>query len=755
MLSLPRPLAGLVLFLALAASVAGSAAQQRSTESLATAFADAPSSTLLTKAARLEVDQIPLGEALRLLEVSSGVPLAYSPILLPLNRTVSCHCEELTVGEALRILLWNTGMEGVVLSDHLVIRPIEQPRFRSPTAVLVGRGIESPPVLRRRVGSITGRVVDGATMAPLGAAQVSIAELQIGALTQNNGQFLITNVPEGSYTVRVNRIGYVEAQAPVTVLTDQAVTLNFSLDSEALALDEVIVTGTPGGTRRRALGNAVTRIQTAEVTERVAVANVQEMLTSRTPGLQFQRVSGNVGSGSNIQIRGTSSFNLSSNPLIYVDGVRVDNSSKAGPMLANAGTTYRDQQGSGESNTLFDFNPEDIESIEIIKGPAAATLYGTEASAGVIQIITKKGQDGSPRFNLSVRQGVNFVPDPAGKIGTAVSCLTAEVPPCTSRDDLFTYNMYEEATRYISEGYFDWPTRNLYSYGPSRTYDLNVTGGTANVRYYLSGNFADETGPLYYNTDVTSSFRANVTALLADNLNLDVSTGFVSGNTRYGEPVGSEIGIWRVTKLSDGRCLIRMGLDSCERRGGFADFRPDDVAKIELTREYERFTGSVALNHTLGDWLSQRAIVGLDRRWDVNERLYPKEETIEPVIGQTRQGALDRETPNTMNLSLEYAVNATAQVTPNLRSTTSLGAQYFERRYESLFTNGRSFPAAISRTINQTPITQMSLGYSYIENKSMGFYVQEEVGYNDRLFLTGALRFDDNSAFGANFEAQV
>src|SRR5690606_36934037 len=147
--------------------------------------------------------------------------------------------------------------------------------------------------------------------------------------------------------------------------------------------------------------------------------------------------------------------------------------------------------------------------------------------------------------------------------------------------------------------------------------------------------------------------------------------------------------------------------------------------------------------------------VGLDRRWDVNERLYPKEETIEPVIGQTRQGALDRETPNTMNLSLEYAVNATAQVTPNLRSTTSLGAQYFERRYESLFTNGRSFPAAISRTINQTPITQMSLGYSYIENKSMGFYVQEEVGYNDRLFLTGALRFDDNSAFGANFEAQV
>src|SRR5690606_27562453 len=128
----------------------------------------------------------------------------------------------------------------------------------------------------------------------------------------------------------------------------------------------------------------------SEVTQASAVNSMQDLLTGRTPGLAFSAGSGGVGTGSAITIRGNGSFNLARDPLIYVDGVRVDNDSQAGPDVGN---------GRGGS-VLDDFNPEDIESIEIIKGPAAATLYGTEASAGVIQIITKRGAEGEPAFNV-------------------------------------------------------------------------------------------------------------------------------------------------------------------------------------------------------------------------------------------------------------------------------------------------------------------------------------------------------------------
>src|SRR5690606_7714113 len=134
-----------------------------------------------------------------------------------------------------------------------------------------------------------------------------------------------------------------------------------------------------------------------------------DLLGSREPGLSFARGSGNVGTGSQIRIRGVSSLSMNSQPLIYVDGVRVDNQGAAGPAI-------RDGR---QVSKLDDFSPDQIESIEIIKGPAAATLYGTEASAGVIQIITKKGSSGSPQFDLSIRQGTTWLMDASEKIGSS------------------------------------------------------------------------------------------------------------------------------------------------------------------------------------------------------------------------------------------------------------------------------------------------------------------------------------------------
>ena len=182
-------------------------------------------------------------------------------------------------------------------------------------------------------GSITGRVTDSQTGQAVAAAQVCIAELDLGGLTRQNGSYLLLNVPIGTHTVTVQRIGFRTITESVTVGAGETMAQNFQITEEALSLDEIIVTGTPGGTQKRAIGNVVTTVDAAAVTERVAIANMQDMLAGRTPGLQFTRLSGNVGSGSSIKIRGVGSFNLSSNPLIYVDGVRVNNQSREGPML--------------------------------------------------------------------------------------------------------------------------------------------------------------------------------------------------------------------------------------------------------------------------------------------------------------------------------------------------------------------------------------------------------------------------------------
>ncbi|MQA89263.1 MAG: hypothetical protein GEU90_03365 [Gemmatimonas sp.] len=142
------------------------------------------------------------------------------------------------------------------------------------------------PTLDAQTGTVTGVVTDAQTLQPLASAQVSITELGTGAVTQQNGRFVLINVPAGTHTVSVQRIGYGTEEAAVTVADGESVNQDFAITEEALALDEVIVTGTPGGSQRRAIGNTVATIDAAEITEQVAVSTMQDMLAGRTPGLQ-------------------------------------------------------------------------------------------------------------------------------------------------------------------------------------------------------------------------------------------------------------------------------------------------------------------------------------------------------------------------------------------------------------------------------------------------------------------------------------
>jgi len=648
-------------------------------------------------------------------------------------------------------------------------------RFARVLGVLAAATLISAPSLVAQTGSVTGRVTDGQTGQSIAAAQVFIANLDIGVLSQQNGSYLLLNVPAGSHTLTVQRIGYREATQTVTVASGETVALDFQITEEALQLDEIIITGTPGGTQRRALGNTVATVDVGDITQDVAITNMQDLISGRTPGLQFTRLSGNVGTGSPMTIRGVGSFNFSRNqPLVYVDGVRVNNDSEAGPNLG----------GGDNVNVIDDFNPEDIESIEIIKGPAAASLYGTEASAGVIQIITKRGNEGAPEFNLSVRQGQNWMTDPAGRLGGMWTCPSDPGPgptDCQNESDLVSYNMYDEANRYISDGYFPWPTERLYREGHTQSYNLDVRGGSQAVRYFLSGNYENEEGIIWYNHDETFRLRGNVGIVFNDNFSLDVSTGYVDGYTRFMGPTRSDGGVWQDLLWSNGHYLDRVNAfdgsgpgTSNVRLGGFQEHLPSDVGEVEATRDYSRFTGSATLNYTSGELdlagipttITQRAVVGVDKAWDVDRQMFPLEDGQVPsnltdyatswaaVYSETVDGQMFYERPIQGNMSFDYAATIGMDVADAFSFNTAVGAQYYSDTSDYFANDGTGFASTLSTTINQLSQSTVSTDYSFVENKSLGFYIQEEIGYQDRLFLTGALRFDDNSTFGVDAPAQ-
>lgn len=602
---------------------------------------------------------------------------------------------------------------------------------------------------------------------------------ELTALTQQDGAYLLQGVPAGPRQVLVRRLGYGDRVESVTVPAGGTATLVVSLRPEPLSLDQIVISGMPRATSRRAVGNAVTTVQVADIAQDVPIGSFQDVLTGRVPGVRYSRLSGNLGAGSPLTLRGLGSFDLGrSQPLVYVDGIRANTDIAAGPPI-----------GYGRSvNVLDDFGAEEIESIEILHGAAAGSLYGSEAASGIVHIRTREGQTGGPEFSAYVRQGVNYLSDPAGRLGTQWLCPTdpyLRATGCQSESELRRYNMYDEANAYIRDGYFDWPTEHLFSDGPSQSAGLSVRGGTATTRYFLSAGQDDEQGMIWYNQDEAVRLRANVGVTPSERFSVDVSTGYVSASTRFMGPAPGNGGVWqdmvwsngyylnRITPFdSPGNC-VEVGCAPIRRLGGFQEHLPTDVAEVEATREYARLTGSTALTFTsprfgvgsLSAAIRSRAIVGLDKSWDTNRNLFPLEDgnvpesvmqycpgctftAWGPAYVETDAGLLNYERPISTSTTVDWGISADLRAADAFGLVTSAGVQHYAQRRE-LFANwGAGFASPSSRTINQIAQSAINTVYNTVENKTIGFYVQQEASFRDRAFLTAALRLDKASSFG-------
>src|SRR6266851_6597817 len=253
-----------------------------------------------------------------------------------------------------------------------------------------------PPLRAQQNATVQGTITDAASGAPIADARITIVGTLLQSTTNVLGNYRIAGIVPGNVTLQVRRIGYKTLSTPLTLAEGQEFAGNYALTASVMQLEEIVVTGTAGRLERKAQAATVTDVDVAGLRQVAPTPTVANVLQSRVPGVSVTAASGSSGASNQIRVRGASSISLSNEPLVYIDGIRVN--SQGAPQFFTGGQSYE---------RLNDLEPGDIESVELVKGPAAASLYGADASPGVIQIITKRGRPGAEKFTQSLNFDYN------------------------------------------------------------------------------------------------------------------------------------------------------------------------------------------------------------------------------------------------------------------------------------------------------------------------------------------------------------
>jgi TonB-dependent SusC/RagA subfamily outer membrane receptor len=601
------------------------------------------------------------------------------------------------------------------------------PRWSRLAACLVAGGqiLFAVPgaVAQTSTGTVTGRVTDGRSGLALGGTVVSIQGSRLTAATASDGSYRIAGVPAGDQVVVARRIGYASIRRTVAVSAGQTATADFALEASAYSLDEVVVTGTAGGEQRRTLGNAVAIIDAGTAMERSAAPDLTTLLSSRSPGAIITPGSGRIGAGPTIQIRGRSTLSLSSEPIIYVDGVRVNNAVNQGPQGGFLGA-----QNAGVANRLNDINPDDIESIEIIRGPAASTIYGTEAANGVIQIITKKGVAGAARWTATFEQGRQRFGDPEGRFPTNFFR--------NAQGELIPWNAWQQES---DSG------RKFFQTGRTQGYNISVSGGREQLTYFISGSYNDEDGIEPNNFGKGFSGRANLNFSPSSKIDVQTNLGYVRSSMH----LGADNGLSPLFTGMYGHILLFPG-----NRGFF--IAPPEVPQrlYDNSAQINRFTGGTTFSHRPVTWFSHRLVMGIDFTSDDSralERFAPPE--LAPFLAAfgSAQGRIAQTLRNNTFVTGDYSGTARFKLSPKISSSSSLGANFIRKHLKTSLLAAINFPAPGLETVSSATAPP-SVAQAEVVNTTLGLWGQQQFGWNDRLFLTAALRVDNNSAFGDDFQ---
>ncbi|MHB1193547.1 MAG: SusC/RagA family TonB-linked outer membrane protein [Longimicrobiales bacterium] len=592
------------------------------------------------------------------------------------------------------------------------------------------------PASAQEPGRISGIVRSADTQRPLSGAQVFVQGTRIGGLSNQEGRYLINGVPAGTHQVRVTIIGYAQTGQTVTVAAGQTVTADFSMAESAVSLEGLVVTGTAKEVRAREVGNALDAVTSREL-ESTPVTNAENILAGRVPGLTVLQGNGQPGAGTTVRVRAQTTVSATTDPLIYVDGIRIFHESVGAGGGARVGIS-----------PLQDIAAEDIERIEVIKGASAATLYGTEASGGVIQIFTKRGVSGAPIWSGEVTAGLNNQPD-----------FNIGGDPW----DIFTkcggemYGISMQSSTYGQDYKFRDVTcpesGRWFSNGALQRYSLSVRGGAGGLGYFVSMNYNDEDGTLPTQNAKLGGLRANLDFNPAENWKVQVNSALSMRDLSFVEDGNSLRGfLLNVGRGYSGNYQARAGKDAavdaaCAALPAGVQCFANEYIWLDANNwtRADRFTTGVTIQHDATENLTNRLSVGWDFN-QVNNRRWQEWGAILTPLGNYNNNITSHQ-----KLSIDYAGTFSKPINDNISSAFSWGGQLFRdnHRYTSVTANDFAGPGIPTLSSGGRAPGQPA-DNPFIQTNA-GIFLQEVLGYKDLLFLTLGLRVDGNSAFGDDF----
>jgi len=617
-----------------------------------------------------------------------------------------------------------------------------------------------PVAAKAQQTTITGKITAEGNQ-PIADARVFLVGTTSGATTNQDGNYTLRGVPAGVAEVRVLRVGYREQKKSVQVSAGGSTTLDFTLTAAVVQLQEIVTTAT-GEQRRVELGNTVSTLgDVAQRVETSPVTNMQDLLVAKAPGVNI--LPGNMtGSAGQIHIRGVNSLSLNNNPIWVVDGVRFNTT----PINVGIGGT--------STTPLNSLTPEEIEDIEIVKGPSAATLYGTDAANGVIVVTTKKGKAGSTRWTWFGEGGLvqdkNKYPTAYAEWGHTASgavtrCLNNTINNGCTFDSLTSLNVLST------------PGLTPLVNGHRDQYGLQVNGGSETVRFFVSGDLENEMGPvkmpghdvstfqaanipvrdewLYPEALQRQSIRGNVSMALSPKFDLTFNSAFTKTNQRLPEVDNNFFSIYYQSMMSPGFQGAGLGVTGLGTRGenlyGNNGYTYGDIFQVYTEEDIQRTLGSINASWRPFSWMVNEGTVGVDLAARQDPFICRFNEC--PDQGTLRQGSVGDQTSDNRNFSAKVTSTGSWQAKSWLNLKTTIGGDYTNIENDFTSASGTNLPPG-AQTVGAAATRLGSNGLE-TATKTLGVYAQEQFGVRDRLFITAAARSDQNSAFGTNFQNVV
>lgn len=556
--------------------------------------------------------------------------------------------------------------------------------------------------LGQATGVVRGVVKDAERGDPLIGANVVLTGTTLGAVTDLEGNYIIRNVPEGKYTVAVRYVGYKGQTKEATITANATVSLDFALAVTAVQMDEVVVTGQGAAIEKRRLPTSVETISSKDV-QFAPVKSVDQLLQGRIPGLQSFSPGGAPGTGARMITRGVKAALSGTTPVIYVDGVRVDNNPQ-GRLASGTGGQI--------SSSLADLVTGEIDRIEVIKGGAAATLYGSEAANGVIQIFTKKGTPGAARWNVNLTTGY---------------------------DKPELKNTWSEYTK-----------QKYYQTGAYQSYRVGVDGGTENLTYTVSGKMSEDMGVSVRDQlkDKLYNISTGLRALLGEKGSVEASASYT--RTAFGKQFNDNAIAGVLSSLEIEATMEPLRLNPSNPSAANPDSVLNAYLLPELTEVVNRWIASTTFGYNPYSWWQNKATIGVDYRKNEDRQFASIEAG--PVVS-TPGGYLARADREYMTVTGTFNATFTLPDLGPISQRFTAGAQAFRVNDREIRGVGTNFRIPGTKDFdNASVITAFE---SNLELFNYGFIFQDQIGIYNRLFVDLGLRIDGNTTFGTNVPTQV